>query len=306
MWNIVQYRGLYFLFSAIIILGGISTLFMGPGLSLSIEFKGGAAVRAEFSQPVTQEEVEKIIYGQLQYENGIIQSFGNGEFLIRLPLSEDAGNQENEIRTGLEQLSPLNMNFDQVSPTIAKETVVNAIIAIGVAVLGILAFIIYAFRGVAHSFRYGVSAILALAHDILVAIAVAGVASAFFGNFFRLEISSMFLVGVLTLLGYSINDTIVIFDRIRENLLRETHTTLEETVNFSILESMGRSINTSFTTLVVLLALLLVGPISIFDFIFVMIIGVISGTYSSIFTASQVLVSWETRSLGRMPFSNKR
>jgi len=267
---------------------------MGSGLSLSIEFTGGAAIRAEFNTDVSQVEVETAI-DEMGYENYVVQGFGDGEFFIRLPLSNDAVGQENQVRSGLEKLSTLSMNFDQVSPSIASETIRNALVAVLVAVVGILLYIIYAFRGVQHSFRYGICAVIALAHDILMAFAVAGVVTTFASNVIRLEISSMFLVGVLTLLGYSINDTIVVFDRIRENLLRETHRTLSDTVNFSILESMGRSINTSFTTLLVLLALLLVGPVSIFDFIFVMIVGVVSGTYSSIFVASQVLVYWDDR-----------
>ena len=294
MWNIVRYRVIYFLLSATLIVSGLVTLYMGSGLSLSIEFTGGAAIRAEFNTDVSQVEVETVI-DEMGYENYVVQGFGDGEFFIRLPLSNDAVGQENQVRSGLEKLSTLSMNFDQVSPSIASETIRNALIAVLVAVVGILLYIIYAFRGVQHSFRYGICAVIALAHDILMAFAVAGVVTTFASNVIRLEISSMFLVGVLTLLGYSINDTIVVFERIRENLLRETHRTLSDTVNFSILESMGRSINTSFTTLLVLLALLLVGPVSIFDFIFVMIVGVVSGTYSSIFVASQVLVYWDER-----------
>ena len=294
MWNIVRYRVIYFLLSATLIVSGLVTLYMGSGLSLSIEFTGGAAISAEFNTDVSQVEVETVI-DEMGYENYVVQGFGDGEFFIRLPLSNDAVGQENQVRSGLEKLSTLSMNFDQVSPSIASETIRNALIAVLVAVVGILLYIIYAFRGVQHSFRYGICAVIALAHDILMAFAVAGVVTTFASNVIRLEISSMFLVGVLTLLGYSINDTIVVFDRIRENLLRETHRTLSDTVNFSILESMGRSINTSFTTLLVLLALLLVGPVSIFDFIFVMIVGVVSGTYSSIFVASQVLVYWDER-----------
>ncbi|MFL2639901.1 MAG: protein translocase subunit SecF [Dehalococcoidia bacterium] len=294
MWNIVRYRIVYFVLSAVLISSGLITLYMGSGLSLSIEFTGGAAIRAQFDTDISQGQVE-VVVNQLGYENYVVQGFGDGEFFIRLPLSDDAVGQENQVRTGLEQLAAVNMNFDQVSPSIASETMRNALIAVMVAVLGILAYIIYAFRGVQHSFRYGICAVIALAHDILMAFAVSGVVTTFASNIFRLEISSMFLVGVLTLLGYSINDTIVVFDRIRENLLRETHGSLEDTVNFSILESMGRSINTSFTTLLVLLSLLLVGPSSIFDFLFVMIVGVVSGTYSSIFVASQVLVYWEQR-----------
>lgn len=306
MLNIVRYRALFFLFSLTVIVGGLLALAFGPGLNFSIEFTSGAAITAEFDEAISQDAVEAVIVSELGYADAVVQGFGDGDFFIRLPLSEDAGNQEAEVRMALESIASVSMNFDQVSAAVAKETLRNGLFAVGAAILGILAYIIYAFRGVQHSFRYGISALLALVHDILVALAVAGIVTAVASQFVRLEISSMFLVGVLTLLGYSINDTIVLFDRIRENLLRETNRDLSSTVNFSILESMGRSINTSFTTLVVLLALWFLGPDSIIDFLFVMIIGVVSGTYSSIFTASQALVSWEMRSFGSLPFIGGR
>lgn len=302
MLNIVRYRALFFLLSLTVIVVGLLTLFLGPGLNFSIEFTSGAAITAEFDEPISQDAVEAVIVSDLGYEEAVVQGFGDGDFFIRLPLSEDAGNQEAEVRTALESIGGVSMNFDQVSAAVAEETLRNGLIAVGAAILGILAYIIYAFRGVQHSFRYGISALVALIHDILVAFAIAGIITAVASQFVRLEISSMFLVGILTLLGYSINDTIVLFDRIRENLLRETNRDLLSTVNFSILESMGRSINTSFTTLVVLLALWFLGPDSIIDFLFVMIVGVVSGTYSSIFTASQTLVSWDRRSFGSLPF----
>ena len=303
MINFAKYRATYFLFSLVLIAAGLAALFLGPGLSFSIEFSSGAAVDATFVNATEQEDVDLAIES-LGYEGAVVQGFGDREYFLRLPLADASERQQLDVRNALEEYAgPLQgYSFDLVSPAVARETVRNGLIAVLIAVVGILGYIVYAFRSIRHPFRYGIAAIIALVHDIAVAFAMAGLFMLVGSQWLHLEISSMFLVGVLTLLGYSINDTIVIFDRIRENILRDTNRDIVATTNYSIMESMGRSINTSFTTLVVLLALFLLGPATIRDFLFVMIIGVVSGTYSSIFTASQVIVSWETRSFGSLPF----
>ncbi len=303
MINFAKYRAVYFLFSLVVIAGGLAALYLGPGLRFSIEFSSGSAVNASFVNVTPQEDVEAAI-NALGYESAVVQGLGDREYFLRLPEVEESETQQAVVRAALEEYAgALNgYSFDLVSPAVARETVRNGLIAVLIAVLGILGYIVYAFRGVRHPFRYGIAAIIALMHDIAVAFAVAGIFMLIGSQWLHLEISSMFLVGVLTLLGYSINDTIVIFDRIRENILRDVNRDLVATTNYSIMESMGRSINTSFTTLVVLLALFLLGPTTIRDFLFVMVIGVVSGTYSSVFTATQVIVSWETRSFGKLPF----
>jgi preprotein translocase subunit SecF len=141
-----------------------------------------------------------------------------------------------------------------------------------------------------------VAAIIALAHDLLIVISI----TALLAKIMPFEISSMYLVGLLTVLGYSVNDTIVVFDRLRENILKGVTKDFVTTVNFSIIETLGRSLNTSLTTLLVLASLIFLGPESTKPFIIVLTIGVISGTYSSLFIASQIIVSWETRSLGKL------
>ncbi len=303
MIDFAKYRASYFLFSLTVIIAGIAALFLGPGLRFSIEFSSGAAVNATFLEVTPQESIELAI-DSLGYESAVVQGLGDREYFLRLPVAEASERQQLDVRLALEEHAGEleGYSFDLVSPAVARETVRNGLIAVLIAVIGILGYIVYAFRSVRHPFRYGIAAIIALVHDIAAAFAVAGLFMLIASQWLHLEISSMFLVGVLTLLGYSINDTIVIFDRIRENILRETSRDIVATANYSIMESMARSINTSFTTLVVLLALFLLGPTTIRDFLFVMIVGVVSGTYSSVFTATQVLVSWETRSLGRLPF----
>ena len=307
MINFAKYRAVYFLFSIIAITVGLTALFLGPGLRFSIEFSSGAAVNVVFVEVTPQEDIERAI-NALGYESAVVQGLGDREYFLRLPVAEESERQQLDVRNALEEHAGAleGYSFDLVSPAVARETVRNGLVAVLIAVIGILGYIVYAFRSIRHPFRYGIAAIIALVHDIAAAFAIAGLFLLVGSQWLHLEISSMFLVGVLTLLGYSINDSIVIFDRIRENILRDTNRDIVATTNYSIMESMGRSLNTSFTTLVVLLALFLLGPVSIRDFLFVMIIGVVSGTYSSIFTATQVIVSWETRSFGTLPFIGGR
>ena len=306
MLNIVRYRATFFLLSLTLIVGGLTALFLGPGIRWSIEFTSGAAATVVFVEPAPQDLVENALEID-GFQDFVIQTIGEREFFIRLPVAESSETQQELVLRALpDRVGAIeSFGFDLVSPAIAQETVRNGLIAVLIAILGILAYIVFAFRGVPHSFRYGVAAVVALAHDIAMAFAVAGIAVWIFSSL-RLELSTMFLIGVLTLLGYSINDTIVVFDRIRENLLRDSNRELPATVNISILEVMGRSLNTSITTALVLMSLWMLGPTSIRDFLFIMLVGVVSGTYSSIFTASQLLVSWQVRSWGSLPFSGRK
>ena len=187
-------------------------------------------------------------------------------------------------------------SFDLVSPVVASETVLNAVWAVLAAAIGIFIYVWWAFRNVPSPFRYGLAAIVALLHDTLIVVG----AFAILGELFDIEVNTMFLIAVLTVIGYSVNDTIVVFDKIRENVLIHVNRPFTEIVNLSISETIGRSINTSFTLLITLAALLLFGGATIREFLYVLLIGVVAGTYSSIGIASQVLVSWEQKSLGRL------
>ena len=171
----------------------------------------------------------------------------------------------------------------------------NAVIAVVVAAVGILFYITWAFRHIPGSFRYGVAAVLALAHDIVIIIGI----FSFLGKVIDLEVNVMFVVGLLAVAGYSVNDTIVVFDRIRENVARNVDRPLAESVNISIMESMGRSLGTSLTTTFALLSLILIGGSTLREFLLVLLIGTLAGTYSSIFIASQFLVMWELGEVGR-------
>ena len=201
------------------------------------------------------------------------------------------------ILEALEGVAPIaGSQFDSVSPTIAAETVRNAAIAVVAATLVILLYITWAFRRVPNPFRYGVGAIVALVHDLLFVLGLTSI----LGKLFAFEVDAMFITAVLTVLGYSVHDTIVVYDRIRENVLKYPGEPLDRVANVSVLETMGRSINTSLTTVVVLAALLLLGGATIRNFLVVLLAGFVVGTYSSVFIAAQALVVWEKGELRRV------
>ena len=187
-------------------------------------------------------------------------------------------------------------NFDSISPIIARETVRNTFFALIVASVFILFFIWYAFRRAPKAYRYGISAIIALVHDTVIVLGVFSI----LGRFLSIEVNTTFIIGILTVAGYSVNDTIVVFDRIRENIIRHPDQAFDRLVNTSIIETIGRSLNTSFTTFLVVLAMLLIGGPSIRGLLLVVAIGIIVGTYSSIFVASQFLVMWDKGELGKV------
>jgi preprotein translocase subunit SecF len=162
---------------------------------------------------------------------------------------------------------------------------------VALAVLGILSYITYAFRGVPHAFRFGVAAILAMLHDVLVVVSVQVLLSHFLGW----EIDSLFLTALLTVIGFSVHDTIVVFDRVRENQRVNRRLPFETLVNHSIVQTLARSINTQLTVMLTLLALLLFGGVTMQHFVTILLVGVLSGTYSSIFNAAPILVVWENR-----------
>ena len=184
------------------------------------------------------------------------------------------------------------LDFDSISATIASERVWYTGWAVVVAAVGILLYIAWSFRRMEKSFRFGICAIIALVHDALIVLAVFSI--------FRLEVNSMFIIAVLTVIGYGVNNIIVVFDRVRENRSRNLSASLETTVNISITETLTRSLNTSLTTLFVLLALFLFGGTTIHNFVLALIVGVVAATYSSLFIASELLVSWERGELGRL------
>ena len=299
--NIVSKRRWFYLLSAIILVPSIISLSIPPSLFLGIEFTGGSTISVKFDEPVSESNVRNIL-NKLNHSEAIIQPSGDNEFFIRLSRLRE-GSSEQGIRSEREVIQEAfevittvaRLDVASVSGVIASDTVRNAFIALVVASIAILFYITWAFRQVPNPFRYGVAAILALIHDVLVVLGIFSI----LGKLMHLEVNAMFITGLLTIIGYSVNDTIVVFDRIRENVSLSPAERLERNVNTSLLQTLGRSMNTSLTLLITVLALLLLGGESIRNFLLVLMIGLISGTYSSICVASQILVSWELGEIGR-------
>ena len=297
--NFVGKRNWFFLFSFLVIVPGVVFLIINPGLRLGIDFTGGSTMTIKFSESVTQQELrtELTRIGQV---DATVQSFGDNTYFIRTRQLSDQ--DKDSLVNSLEaSLSPdgVDVSSDFVSPVVARDTILNGMYAVVAASVGIFIYLWWAFRSVPRPFRYGIAAIIALVHDLMIVIGI----FAILGNLLGLEVNTMFLVAVLTVIGYSVNDTIVVFDRLRENVLNYGNRGFAQNVNVSISETIGRSLNTSLTVLIVLLALLLFGGATIRTFLLVLVIGVIAGTYSSIAVASQVLVAWESGDFGRMlPF----
>jgi preprotein translocase subunit SecF len=286
----VGLRGWFFIFSALVILPGIVFLIIAPGLRQGIDFTGGSTLTLEFSDPVNQTDLRAEL-ANLGHSDATVQQLEDNVFFIRTKELDEvarvavlAGTEGNLSPNGVQQLS-----FDLVSPVVAGETILNAIYAILAATVGIFLYVWWAFRNVPSPFRYGAAAIIALLHDAMIVIGIFSI----LGVLIEMEVGTMFLVAILTVIGYSVNDTIVVFDRIRENVLTFPNRELSEVVNLSISETIGRSLNTSVTLLITLMALMLFGGSTIREFLLVLLVGVVVGTYSSIAIASQALISWE-------------
>ena len=290
----------FFIFSFLVIVPGVVFLAIAPGLKAGIDFTGGSSMTLGFSESsnVKQSQIRDNLIDQ-GYPETTVQNLGDSNFFVRTKELDD-NEKTNITQTLITKLDPesksILRSFDLVSPVVASETVLNAVWAVLAAAIGIFIYVWWAFRNVPSPFRYGLAAIVALLHDTLIVVG----AFAILGELFDIEVNTMFLIAVLTVIGYSVNDTIVVFDKIRENVLIHVNRPFTEIVNLSISETIGRSINTSFTLLITLAALLLFGGATIREFLYVLLIGVVAGTYSSIGIASQVLVSWEQKSLGRL------
>ncbi len=295
--DIVGKRGWLFLISGVILVPGIIFLIIAPGLRPGIDFTGGSTVTIEFVDPVAQDDLRDKL-AELEVDDATVQDFGDNTYFIRSKeMSEDEKNNlADNLTTDLSPGGSEVLAFDLVSPMVAQETVVAAFWAVFAAAIGIFLYVWWAFRNVPSPFRYGAAAIVALVHD---AGAVIGI-FAILGVVADVEVNTMFLIALLTVIGFSVNDTIVVFDRLRENIIAVPTRSLTANVNLSISETIGRSLNTSLTLLFTLLALMLFGGPTLRAFLLVLLIGVVVGTYSSIAVATQTLVVWEQGDIGRL------
>jgi preprotein translocase subunit SecF len=290
--NIIKHRYWYFLGSLLIIIPGLIGLALW-GLPLSIDFTSGSLLEVQFESGKAPQPAEMLaLYSDFGFDSPRVQTAENNVIIIRSKDMQQETKQAivAEMETRFNSKVTVN-RFDTVGPTVGAQVTQRAFIAVCLAALGILAYITFAFRNVNHAFRYGVAAIIAMIHDILVVIGV----QVFLSHFLGWEVDSLFLTALLTVIGFSVHDTIVVFDRLRENSLIYRRVSFEKIANHSIVQTLDRSIMTTFTVLLVLFILALFGGVTIRHFVLILLIGILSGAYSSIFNASPILVVWENR-----------
>ncbi|MCX6806852.1 MAG: protein translocase subunit SecF [Candidatus Berkelbacteria bacterium] len=288
----------WFIISGLIIIPGILSLIFW-GLSWGIDFKGGTLYEVKINPPagganVKIEQVKEAIK-PLNLSDISIVATGQSNFLIKTtPVERDTIDKINQnLKEKIGDTEEIR--YETVGPVVGKDLTRKAIWAISLACLGIILYIAFAFRNIPESqssFKFGLSAIIALIHDIFVVIGIFSI----IGHFFGYEVDVYFITALLTVLGFSVHDTIVVFDRIRENLKKLPGVAFETIANESIIQTLGRSINTSLTVLLTLIALFLLGGESIKPFALTLMIGITTGTYSSIFNATPILVLWQRKS----------
>ena len=296
--NIIKNRYLYFVISLLVIIPGLIFMIINwvnnsTPLPLGIDFTGGSLLELQFAGTRASVDQVKSAYEKFAPEvDPIVQPLGEDSYDIRSKAIDDGTKgkivQELASVSGADVAAP---SFSSVSPSIGAEVTRAAGIAVVMASLAILLYVWYAFRGVEHAVRYGTAAILAMLHDVLVVIGVEDM----LGYFLGWEADALFLTALLTVISFSVHDTIVVFDRIRENSHVYRKIGYETLVNHSIVQTLDRSINTQLTVMFTLFALALFGGDTIRHFVIILLVGIFSGTYSSIFNASPILVVWENR-----------
>ena len=296
MFSIVEKRQWYFLFSALIIIPGLvamiySFAMFGSPVKLGIDFMGGSLLELRFEQPVPPAAVRQV-FADHDFSGSTVQTTSDEQtVLVRskpmTPKTKDAIVSALKAQYGAVE----ELRFESVGPAIGAEVTRTAVVAVTVAALFIMVFIVFAFRKVPNAVRYGVCAIAAMIHDILVTVGLFSIACLVL----NWEADALFLTALLTVVGFSVQDTIVVFDRVRENIPKRRGESYETIVNRSLLETIHRSLATQLNAIFVLIALLLFGGATMKQFVAVLLVGLLSGTYSSIFNAAPLLVVWETR-----------
>jgi preprotein translocase subunit SecF len=300
-FSIIANRRWWYLLSLILIIPGVISL-LTQGLNVGIDFRGGTLLELEYSDTRPSVEDIRSKSANAGIDNVSIQTSGERGLIVRFPSEngETGRTDGNKIIEALNkqtegQTTPTvtEKRYETIGGAVARDTTRGAIWAVIITSLAIIAFISWSFAGVpkpASAFRFGVTAIVALLHDLLFVIGAFSILGALYPT---IEVDALFITALLTILGFSVNDTIVVFDRIRENLRRRPDLSFEENANESLNQTLVRSLNTSLVVLLVLVALLILGGSSIRSFVLALTLGIAIGTYSSIFNASPLLVSWQ-------------
>jgi preprotein translocase subunit SecF len=291
MYDIIGKRKYFYVFSGTLMLLSVISLSTW-GLKYGLDFTGGTLMEVKSEKTKLQNDEIKSVLKEAGIEDAVISPTQNDSVLIRYGNSDDEKNKTvlGKLREKYPELQ--NTRLDYIGPSISTELKNKALWALAIAVIGIALYIAYAFRKVSRpveSWKYGVGAVVALVHDVLITVGIFSL----LGKFFNIEIDSSFIAALLTILGFSVHDTIVVYDRTRENLLKSgSREDFSEVINRSLNETMARSINTSLTVIVTLLAIFIFGGETIRNFTLALLIGIVFGTYSSIFVASALIVDW--------------
>ena len=300
MLNIIGVRKIWFAFSGALFIASLAAIFIW-GLKLGIDFTGGSIFELHWSSPPEIAKIEDQLK-TLNLGGFSVQPADNNDVFIRSKSLDENAHQtvlaalRDAFKNEKGEPAFAEKSFESIGPTVGAELRQKSYGAIALVLLAIIIYIAFAFRKVSEpvsSWKYGVCAVIALFHDVVIPTGIFAV----LGRFLGYEVDTLFVTAILTVLGFSVHDTIVVFDRICENLLKRSGKTFEETVNLSVNETITRSINTSLTVLLVLLAVYFFGGETTKNFVLVLIIGVVFGTYSSIFIASPLLALWHNRML---------
>ena len=296
MINIIGKRYIFFLFSVLVIVPGLILLAVMSRqgkLPLSIDFTGGSLLEIRFKGDAPTDLEITNVYLDLGVEDVKVQTTSEGTFVVRTPALEEK-TRAAVVETLAEKLNSevTVLRYEYVGPTIGAEVTKRAVQAVAVAAFIVTVYMTFAFRGVPHALRFGICAIFAMIHDVAVVLSLTAIGSKLWGW----SIDSLFLTALLTVIGFSVQDKVVVFDRIRENTGIFRRLNFETLVNHSVVQTLQRSINTQLMTVeFLLLALALFGGITLREFATIMMVGLLSGTYSSIFIAAPILVVWENQ-----------
>ena len=290
--NIIKYRKLYYILSGAMIAVSIYALAVW-GLKLGIDFTGGSLMEVEYKNERSSNDFIKEAIKSSGVEDVIIQPSGDKGAILRFKDIDEETHQDilSKLRGDKESDYLAEKSFTSIGPPIGNEMRIKSIWAISMVLIIIVIYIAIAFRKVSFplvSWKYGIATLIALFHDVIIPIGV----FAALGKFYNTEIDTAFIAAILTVLGYSVHDTIIVFDRVRENLMKFPRIEFKEIVNKSLNQTFIRSLNTSLTVILVLFAIYFFGGQSIHNFALVLLIGIGAGTYSSIFIASPILITW--------------
>jgi preprotein translocase subunit SecF len=284
MINFMKFKWLYFLLSGIVIIPGLISLVMF-GLKPSIDFTGGSLLEYKFSKKIDQTTFENVLKDN-KFEYSSVQSSGETNYLIHFKNIDAQTAQKIKVAL-VKKLNdePQELRFETLGPILGQELLFKTIVAVILAASFIMAFVGYAFKNI----RFGVCAIIAMFHDSFVMLGIFSI----LGHFAGVEVDTLFVTAMLTILSFSVHDTVVVYDRVRESQKRMPGIPLVDLINKAVTETMSRSLNNSLTIIFMLMALFLLGGTTVKWFTFALLIGTISGTYSSTFTAAPLLVVWE-------------